>query len=125
MTDRASGTPLWIDLVAQALEAGRDRVLVLPGNDPGAGWTGSELTRRIGGAAALLDRAGCPPGTVVPALMTTRPEAMAAVVAGAVTRRPVAPLSPRLTVAELADCVGDLDSPVILCEPGSLELGRA
>ncbi|MEU4248832.1 fatty acid--CoA ligase family protein [Amycolatopsis sp. NPDC026612] len=125
MTDRASGTPLWIDLVARAVEAGRDRVLVVPGDDPGAGWTGAELTRRIGGAAALLDRAGCPPGTVVPALMTTRPEAMAVVVAGAVTRRPVAPLSPRLTVAELADCAGALDSPVILCEPGSIALGRA
>ncbi|MEV6876852.1 fatty acid--CoA ligase family protein [Amycolatopsis sp. NPDC051128] len=123
MTQRTAATPLWIDLVARALEAGRDRVLVVPAGEPGAGWTGAELARRIGGAAALLDAAGCPRGGTVPALMTTRPEAMATVVAGAATRRPIAPLSPRLTVTELADCLTDLESPVLLCEPGSAEIG--
>ncbi|ADJ45607.1 acyl-CoA synthetase, long-chain fatty acid:CoA ligase [Amycolatopsis mediterranei S699] len=125
MTVQASGTPAWIDLVAQALETGRDRVLLTAADQPGTRWTGAELTRRIGGATALLDQTGCPPGTVVPALMTTRPEAMAMVVAGAATGRPLAPLSPRLTVAELADCLADLDCPILLSEPGSADIGRA
>ena len=123
MTKPPSGRHLWIRQVAATLRYGHDSVLVCPADQPERGWTGGELARRIGGAAALLDTAGCPRGTVVPALLTTRPESMALVVAGAATGRPLAPLSPRLTVAELADCLADLESPVLLCEPESVDAG--
>jgi acyl-CoA synthetase (AMP-forming)/AMP-acid ligase II len=116
---------VWIEQVGAALEEGRDRVLVLPYDDPDAGWTGGELAHRIGGAAAQLDTAGCPQGQVVPALVTTRPATLALVLACAATARPMAPLSPRLTVRELAECLDHLDSPVLLCEPEWLEVGRA
>ena len=125
MTKPPSGRHLWIRQVAATLRYGHDSVLVCPADQPERGWTGGELARRIGGAAALLDTAGCPRGTVVPALLTTRPESMALVVAGAATGRPLAPLSPRLTVAELADCLADLESPVLLCEPESVDAGLA
>jgi len=114
--------PLWLDLVADVLHT--DRVLFRSVDDP-VGWTGQELAARIGGAARLLDDAGCRPGQVVPALVTTRPSSLALVVAGAATGRPLAPLSPRLTVPELARCVADGDSPVLLCEPEWRDVGDA
>src|SRR5437763_2306620 len=124
MTTPAS-TPLWIELFAEVLRSQQDRVLAVRADHAEAeGWTGTEFARRIGGAASALDAAGCRPGDVVPALITTSPEALALVVAGSVTGRPLAPLSPRLTVTELAACVEKLDSAVVVCEPGSAGVGH-
>jgi acyl-CoA synthetase (AMP-forming)/AMP-acid ligase II len=111
---------LWIELVAEALAACEDQTLTI-GAD-GSPWTGRELRRRIGGAAEVLEQTGCAPGT--PALLTMSPTSLAMIVAGGVTGRPLAPLSGRLTVRELADCLEGLDSPVLLCEPASAEIGR-
>ena len=114
--------PLWIDQIATALDTGRDRLLVVAAD--GTGWTGAELHARVGGAATLLDTGGCTPGNVVPALLTTRPETLAVTIAGAATGRPLAPLSPRLTIAELTDCLTNLPGQVLLAEPGSAEVGE-
>jgi acyl-CoA synthetase (AMP-forming)/AMP-acid ligase II len=115
--------PLWLDQIADVLHTWRERVLVRSVED--TVWTGRDLAGRIGGAARVLDDAGCRAGQVVPALVTTRPQSLALVVAGAATGRPLAPLSPRLTVHELARCVAEADSPVLLCEPEWREVGHA
>lgn len=114
---------LWLDLVADVLHTHRERVLVRSVDD--VRWTGRDFAGRIGGAARILDDAGCRAGQVVPALITTRPRSLALVVAGAATGRPLAPLSPRLTVRELAKCVQDTDSHVLLCAPEWREVGHA
>jgi acyl-CoA synthetase (AMP-forming)/AMP-acid ligase II len=115
---------LWLDQIAEVLHTWRDRVLVRSVDDTN-GWTGRDFADRIGGATLVLDDAGCRTGQVVPALVTTRPESLALVVAGAATGRPLAPLSPRLTVRELARCVADADSSVLLCEPEWQDIGEA
>ena len=126
MAEPLSGAAPWIDRVAEAIRDGADRVLLMSADDPvDGGWTGQEFARRIAGAARLLDDAHCPTATVLPALLSTSPESMALVVAGAATGRPLAPLSPRLTLRELAGQLSGLDSDFLLCEPESLDVGRA
>lgn len=78
-------------------------------------WSGRELLARAAGAARVLS--GLPPGVPVPALLHASPEAVALVLAGAATGRPMAPLGPRLTERELAGCVERLPSPVLLAQP--------
>ena len=55
------------------------------------------MLTHAGGAARWLSEAGLPEGVPVPALLEASPEALALVLAGAATRRPIAPLGPRLT----------------------------
>lgn len=56
------------------------------------------------------------PLSPVPALLSARPDSISFLLAGAITGRPLAPLSPRMTVAELRACVDAMPGPVILAE---------
>ena len=85
----------------------------------------AELIGLADAAAEWLDQAGVPAGTAVPALLTTSPLALALVVAGSCTQRPVAPLGPRLTPRELAGCIDGLDAPLLVAEPEFAEQARA
>src|SRR5690348_13809818 len=102
MPKHSSYSMPWIELVGTALAAAGDRVIAI---DPERGrLTAGELLHRVGGAISLLDTAGIGSGAAVPALITMRPESLALVLAGAASGRPMAPLSGRLTVRELAQC---------------------
>ena len=87
-------------------------------------WTGEQLMQRAAGAADWLDDVGAPAGTV-PSLLTASAAAFALTIAGASTRRPVAPLGPKLTVDELSSCVARLDSPLIVAEPDFADVASA
>jgi len=78
-------------------------------------WSGAELLGRAAGAAEHL-RSLAPPGSPVPALLTSAPAAFAYVIAGASADRPLALLGPRLTAFELAPCIDALASGVLLTE---------
>jgi acyl-CoA synthetase (AMP-forming)/AMP-acid ligase II len=80
-------------------------------------WSGEELLGHAAGGARWLSAAGLPEGVPVPALLEAGPEALALVLAGAATRRPIAPLGPRLTVRELAGCIGRLAGPCLVTQP--------
>ena len=87
-------------------------------------WAGSELIARIAGAGTFLDEESIPAGELVPALLTQRPESVALLLAGALTNRPLAPLSPRMTFHELSGCLALLPGEVLVSEPTSLELAK-
>jgi acyl-CoA synthetase (AMP-forming)/AMP-acid ligase II len=85
----------------------------------------AELMGLADAAAEWLDQAGVPAGTAVPALLSTSPLALALVVAGSCTQRPVAPLGPRLAPRELAGCIDGLDAPLLVAEPEFAEQAQA
>ena len=58
-----------------------------------------------------------PEGEYVPALLTTRPTSVAMLLGGALSRRPLAPLGPRMTERELLACIERLDGGLLLAEP--------
>jgi acyl-CoA synthetase (AMP-forming)/AMP-acid ligase II len=64
-----------------------------------------------------MDAAGLAPGEPVPALVATGPVALALLVGGAGSGRPLAPLGPLLTARELSACVEGLAAPVLVAEP--------
>ena len=80
-------------------------------------WTGDQLMHRAAGAADWLDDVAAPPECPVACLLSTSASAFALIIAGASTRRPMAPLGPKLTVEELSACVTRLDSQVLVAEP--------
>ena len=67
--------------------------------------------QRAAGAADWLDDVAAPAGSPVACLLSTSAAAIALTIAGASTRRPVAPLGPRLTVDELSTCVDATGQP--------------
>jgi acyl-CoA synthetase (AMP-forming)/AMP-acid ligase II len=77
-------------------------------------WSGDELLRRAAGAALRLRALTAP--RPVPALLTSSAPAVAYLVGGAASGRPLAPLGPRLTASELVPCVERIDCQVILAE---------
>jgi acyl-CoA synthetase (AMP-forming)/AMP-acid ligase II len=79
-------------------------------------WSGDELMQRAGGAADWLDEVGAPEGTAVISLLSASATAIALVIAGASTRRPIAPIGPKLTADELSACVGRLGSAIVVAE---------
>jgi len=85
----------------------------------------AELIGMAGAAAEWLDQAGVPAGTPLPALLGTSPMALALVLAGACSERPVAPLGPRLTSRELAGCIDGLAAPLLVAEPEFTAQARA
>ena len=87
-------------------------------------WSWRELIRHAAGAADLLDDAGAPPGQPVVALLSSTPSAFALVIGAAATRRGLAPLGPKLTVAELVPIVAALDGEVIVADTTSAPLAR-
>jgi acyl-CoA synthetase (AMP-forming)/AMP-acid ligase II len=88
-------------------------------------WSGEELLGRATGAADWLSRAGLPEAVPVPALLEASPEALALVLAGAATRRPIAPLGPRLTGRELAGCIERLAAPYLVTQPPFADIAAA
>ncbi len=88
-------------------------------------WSGEELLGHAAGAARWLSGTGLPEGVPVPALLEASPEALALVLAGAATRRPIAPLGPRLTVRELAGCIERLAAPCLVTQPLFADIAAA
>jgi acyl-CoA synthetase (AMP-forming)/AMP-acid ligase II len=80
-----------------------------------------ELLGMAAAAGVLLDELGLPAESVVPALVDAGPTACALWIAGAATRRPLAPLSARSTVAELSRCLLAEDAPIVLADPPNRE----
>ncbi|HEV7936323.1 MAG TPA: fatty acid--CoA ligase family protein [Actinomadura sp.] len=103
----------WLEQVT-AMHAGSDRAAVL---DAGAPVSGRGLLGRAATAAEFLVELGVPAGCPVPALLTTNADALALLLGGAAAERPLAPLGPRLTSAELAGPVRESGAPVLLAEP--------
>ncbi|WP_322749449.1 MULTISPECIES: fatty acid--CoA ligase family protein [unclassified Frankia] len=87
-------------------------------------WTGADLLGHAAGAADWLDSLAVPVGTPLPALVSTTLEALALTIAGAATRRPLAPISTRLTPRELTACLAGLAGDLLLAEPEAADLGR-
>ncbi len=94
----------WLELVASHAGTGT-RAALFP---DGTAWTYDELWARAAGAAAWLDGMRAEPGTPLPAFVSTGPEAVALLLGGAVTGRPIAPFSTRFTDPELMECFGRL-----------------
>jgi acyl-CoA synthetase (AMP-forming)/AMP-acid ligase II len=92
--------------------------------EPGRSWSGDELVARAGGALGWMERAGISAGQAVPALLTATPNALALTLAGALWDRPVAPLGPKLTVAELAHCVRGLGAAHLVTDADFVEVAR-
>jgi acyl-CoA synthetase (AMP-forming)/AMP-acid ligase II len=114
----AGGT--WSALVA-AQWSGNDAPAVIAGGDV---WSGIELLERAAGAADLLDELGAPTGLPVATLVTSTAPAFALAIGATGSGRPLAPLGPRLTVDELARCVRDLGSAVVVTEPEFTDTAR-
>ncbi|MBW8825232.1 MAG: long-chain fatty acid--CoA ligase [Acidobacteria bacterium] len=84
--------------------------------DQSGEWTSRELLDRAGGASAWLDAIGAPVGRPVPAVLRASPAALALVVAGAWSNRPIAPLGPLLSERELTACLGSTRGAVLVFE---------
>jgi len=83
----------------------------------GTSWTLDELLAHGAGAADWLDAIGAEPSRPVPALVSASPTSFALLLAGAGSGRPVAPMSPRFTAAELVACVRGVEPTVIVTTP--------
>lgn len=86
---------------------------------------GDQLLRQAAGASALVDELGLPPGTALPALMDETPSSIAMAVGGAMSRRPLAPLGTKFSVADLAEIVRHLAADHLFTSPERAELGEA
>jgi acyl-CoA synthetase (AMP-forming)/AMP-acid ligase II len=103
----------WSERIA-AVHGGSSRPAVIA---PAGQVSGAELLGRATAAADLLVDLGVPAGVPVPALLTTGADSLALVLGGGAAGRPLAPLGPRLTAAELIAPVRATASPVLLTEP--------
>jgi acyl-CoA synthetase (AMP-forming)/AMP-acid ligase II len=83
--------------------------------------TGTALLAAAAGAIPWIESLGLPPGAPLPALVTTNADTFALLLAGAATGHPLAPLGPKLTVAELGVPVRELGGHVVLHEPAFAE----
>ncbi len=110
----------WSRMVAARVGRAEPAVVTPDGRQ----WTADELLARAAGAAAWLDGIGAPPGSPVPALVPAGVPAFALLLAGTATERPLAPLSPRFTVAELVDCIGRLPAAPILAAADHAPVAR-
>ena len=109
----------WRDLFAERVDAAPAVHL-----DADHSWSGAELVGRAGGAVAWLERLAVEEGQPVAGLLTATPESLALTLAGALWNRPVAPLGPRMTPAELGHCVRGLDAEVLVTEPEFVDVAR-
>ena len=91
----------------------------------GQSWTTAELLQRARAASAWLDDIDAAPGSPVAALMWSSPSALALVVAGALSGRPVAPLGPLLTAQEVTSSLDGLGSGVLGADEATDELAGA
>lgn len=97
---------------------GSDRIAVIT---PAGQWTGHELWQRAAAAADWLDEIGAPPGEPVPALVASGFGAVALLVAGAHSRRPLAAVGPRQASRELTACLARYHSPVVVADADYVE----
>jgi acyl-CoA synthetase (AMP-forming)/AMP-acid ligase II len=86
--------------------------------------TGRELIGKAVAAADLLVDLDVRAGQPIPALLTTNARALALLLGGAAANRPLAPLGPRQTPAELAEMVRRTGSSVLLTEAAFAETAR-
>jgi acyl-CoA synthetase (AMP-forming)/AMP-acid ligase II len=85
----------------------------------------ADLLERAAALSTWLDEIGAERGRPVPALLGTTPAALALVLAGAFTGRPVAPLGVRLTEGEILACVRAIEARAIVAEPSFEPLAAA
>lgn len=85
-------------------------------SDNTTAWTNADLLQAATAAMHFLDAHDAAPGECVPALLTTRPESVALLIAGALSHRPLAPLGPRLTEPELLASLERLKANLLLTE---------
>jgi acyl-CoA synthetase (AMP-forming)/AMP-acid ligase II len=122
---RPSEFATWTQQVVHHLERPSDEVALLETTPAGAvTWTRGDLRAMVTGVADLLDEHGVPPGATVPALLSNHPASVAALVAGAVTDRPLAPFAPRMTEAELLQVLRRIPGDILLVEDESSRLGE-
>jgi len=86
--------------------------------------TGRELIGKTVTAADLLADLDVRPGQPIPALLTTNADALALLFGGAAFNRPLAPLGPRQTIAELAETVRRSGSSVVITEAAFAKIAR-
>jgi acyl-CoA synthetase (AMP-forming)/AMP-acid ligase II len=86
--------------------------------------SGRELIGKAVTAADLLVDLDVQAGQPIPALLTTNARALALLLGGAAADRPLAPLGPRQTPAELAETVRRNGSSVLLTEAAFAETAR-
>jgi acyl-CoA synthetase (AMP-forming)/AMP-acid ligase II len=86
--------------------------------------TGRELIGKAVAAAELLVGINVPAGLPIPALLTTNAHALALLFGGAAANRPLAPLGPKQTPAELVEAVRRTGSPILLAEAAFAETAR-
>src|ERR1700742_1572339 len=110
----------WLERICTVHER-RERAAVI--GEVGAA-SGRELIGKAVTAADLLVDLDVPAGQPVPALLTTNAGAVALLFGGAAVNRPLAPLGPRQTPAELAETVRRSDSSVLLAEAACAETAR-
>lgn len=118
MTNRAFAD--WVSMVGAAQATAAPAVVTAAST-----WSGEDLLGNAAGAVRWLTGAGLPEGVPVPALLEASPEALALVLAGAATGRPIAPLGPRLTVRELAGCIERLGTPCLVTQPPFADIAAA
>src|SRR3954447_7340188 len=123
---RPSPFATWTQQVVHHLERPADEVALLETSSDGAAtWTRGQLRAMVAGVADLLDEHEAPAGSMVPALLSNRPASVAALVAGAITDRPLAPFAPRMTEAELLQVLQRIPGDILLVEEESARLGEA
>jgi acyl-CoA synthetase (AMP-forming)/AMP-acid ligase II len=110
----------WLERLC-AVHERSDRLAVV-GDDSSV--TGRELIGKTVTAADLLVDLDVPPGQPIPALLTTNADAFALLFGGAAVNRPLAPLGPRQTTAELAEMVRRTGSSVLLAEAALAKSAR-
>mgnify|MGYP003562352409 CR=1 FL=1 len=86
--------------------------------------TGHELLQLAAGASAWFDELGFAAGDAIPALMDETRTAIAMVVGGAMSRRPVAPLGTKLALDDLVHAVTGLGARVLFVSPERREFGE-
>ncbi|MGA9492912.1 MAG: class I adenylate-forming enzyme family protein [Mycobacterium sp.] len=110
----------WLERIC-AVHEGSERPAVI--SEVGS-VTGRELLGKAVAAADLLVDLDVPPSQPIPALLTTNARALALLLGGVAANRPLAPLGPRQTPAELADAVRRSGSSVLLTEAAFAETAR-
>jgi acyl-CoA synthetase (AMP-forming)/AMP-acid ligase II len=86
--------------------------------------SGRELIGQAVSGADLLVDLDVPAGQPIPALLTTNSRALALLISGAAANRPLAPLAPRQTPAELAEMVRRSGSSILLTEAAFADTAR-
>lgn len=110
----------WLERIC-AVHERSERAAVI--GDEGA-VTGRDLIGKTVAAADLLADLDVQAGQPIPALLTTNARALALLFGGAAVNRPLAPLGPLQTPAELAETVRRTGSSVLLTEAAFADTAR-